>query len=90
MSLTIKQKEELTMYIKLKNKLRRNIKLDYLNTFITNLNMQSSIWVLYLAYCGLSLAKIGLLREYITPPAFYVRFLPGQWRICWAGKEAWS
>lgn len=30
--------------------------------FITNLNMQSSIWVLYLAYCGLNLAQIGLLE----------------------------
>lgn len=50
------------MNIKLNSKLRRNIKLDYINTFITNLNMQSSIWVLYLAYCGLSLAQIGLLE----------------------------
>lgn len=29
---------------------------------ITNLNMQSSIWVLYLAYCGMSLAEIGILE----------------------------
>ena len=46
----------------IQTKLKRNIKLDYLSTFITNLNMQSSIWVLYLAYCGLSLADIGLLE----------------------------
>ena len=43
-------------------KLKRNINLDYLSTFITNLNMQGSVWVLYLAYCGLSLAEIGLLE----------------------------
>lgn len=43
-------------------KLKRNIHLDYLSTFITNLNMQGSVWVLYLAYCGLSLAEIGLLE----------------------------
>lgn len=42
--------------------LRRNIVLDYINTFVTNLNMQSSIWVLYLAYCGLSMAQIGLVE----------------------------
>lgn len=30
-------------------KLKRNVVLDYFNSFITNLNMQSSIWVLYLA-----------------------------------------
>lgn len=43
-------------------RLERNIKLDHISVFITNLNMQSSVWVLYLAYCGLSLAKIGLLE----------------------------
>lgn len=44
------------------HKLKRNIKLDYLNTFITNLNMQSSVWVLYLAYCNMNLMQIGLLE----------------------------
>lgn len=43
-------------------KIRRNINLDYIGTFITNLNMQSSIWVLYLAYCGMNLMQIGLLE----------------------------
>ena len=47
---------------KVMNHLKRNVKLDYISTFITNLNMQSSIWVLYLAYCGLSLAQIGLVE----------------------------
>lgn len=46
----------------LQTRLKRNIGLDYAGTFISNLNMQSSIWVLYLAYCGLSLAEIGLLE----------------------------
>lgn len=44
------------------DRLNRNIVLDYINTFVTNLNMQSSIWVLYLAYCGLNLAQIGLVE----------------------------
>ena len=44
---------------KLTDMLRKNIVLDYITTFVTNLNMQSSIWVLYLAYCGLNLAQIG-------------------------------
>ena len=43
-------------------RLKRNIPLDYMNTCITNLNMQSSVWVLYFAYCGLTLAQIGLLE----------------------------
>lgn len=42
--------------------LLRNIKLDYIGTFLANLNMQSSIWVLYLSYCGLNLAQIGFLE----------------------------
>lgn len=46
----------------MKQKLQKNIGLDYIATFITNLNMQSSIWVLYLAYCGMNLAQIGLLE----------------------------
>ena len=46
----------------LEAKLHKNIFLDYFHTFITNLNMQSSIWVLYLAYCGMSLTQIGLLE----------------------------
>ncbi len=50
------------MYTNLENRLKRNIRLDYISTFITNLNMQSAIWVLYLAYRGLSLAQIGLVE----------------------------
>lgn len=43
-------------------KLKKNIGLDYICTFLTNLNMQSSIWVLYLAYCGMNLLQIGILE----------------------------
>ena len=53
------RKEELQMSIK---KLKRNIKLDYINTFIACLNMQSSVWILYLAHCGMNLMQIGLLE----------------------------
>lgn len=47
---------------KITDKLKKNVTLDYISAFITNLNMQSSIWVLYLAYCGLNLAQIGLVE----------------------------
>lgn len=50
------------MNTKYNKRIKLNIGLDYLSTFITNLNMQSSIWVLYLAYCGLNLAEVGLLE----------------------------
>ncbi len=43
-------------------RMNRNIKLDYVYTFIRNLDMASSIWVLYLAYRGMSLLEIGLLE----------------------------
>lgn len=43
-------------------RLKRNVGLDYVHTFLSNMNMQSSIWVLYLAYCGIYLAQIGLLE----------------------------
>lgn len=50
------------MNIKLVNKLKRNLPLDYVAAFLTNLNMQNVVWVLYLAYCGLNLAEIGILE----------------------------
>lgn len=42
--------------------LGRNIACEYFYAFINNLNMSSSIWVLYLAYCGMNLTQIGLLE----------------------------
>lgn len=47
---------------KVKQNLKRNITLNYFNTFITNLNMQSAIWVLYLAYCNMNLMQVGILE----------------------------
>lgn len=46
----------------IERRLFRNIKLDYAGTFLANLNMQSSIWVLYLLFCGLNLGEIGILE----------------------------
>lgn len=43
-------------------KLQNNVLYDYFYTFINNLNMSNSIWVLYLAYHGMSLMKIGILE----------------------------
>lgn len=45
-----------------KKRLQRNIKLDYVFAFINNLDMSSSIWVLYLTYKGMNLMQIGLLE----------------------------
>lgn len=43
-------------------RLKRNVGLHYVHTFLSNMNMQSSIWVLYLAYCGLHLGTDRTLR----------------------------
>lgn len=50
------------MNVKLQQKLKRNLPLDYISAFLTNLNMQNVVWVLYLSYCGLNLAEIGMLE----------------------------
>lgn len=46
----------------LQKKIQRNIISDYFYIFINNLSMSGSIWVLYLAYRGMSLLEIGLLE----------------------------
>ena len=56
------EERNLHMERNLEKKLKRNIPLDYISVFITNLNMQNSIWVLYLAYCGLNMAEIGVVE----------------------------
>ena len=44
------------------NKFRKNIKSDYIYCFIKNFDLSSAIWVLYLAYKGISLWQIGILQ----------------------------
>lgn len=44
------------------NQLYRNIPLDYIFTFLRNLDMSSSVWVLYLAFKGMNLWQVGLLE----------------------------
>lgn len=45
------------------NKLKRNIKISYVYSFLLQLNITSAIWVLYLAFRGMSLVQIGLLES---------------------------
>ena len=60
-------------------KLLRNIKLDYISTFITNLNMQSCIWVLYLTYCNMTLLQIGLLEGIYHITSMVCEIPSGAW-----------
>ena len=44
------------------NKLKRNISVSYIYNFLLQMNITSAIWVLYLAFKGMSLVEIGLLE----------------------------
>ncbi|MBC8061347.1 MAG: MFS transporter [Clostridiaceae bacterium] len=46
-----------------KNKLERNVLVSYIYGFLMQLNITSAIWVLYLAFKGMSLVEIGLLES---------------------------
>ena len=48
--------------MELKNKLERNINKNYIFHFLNSLNLTRGIWMLYLAYKGLSLFEIGLME----------------------------
>jgi MFS family permease len=52
--------EELSMSIN--SKLKKNIKVSYVYSFLLQLNITSAIWVLYLAFKGMSLIEIGILE----------------------------
>lgn len=45
------------------NKLKRNISISYIYSFLLQLNITSAIWVLYLAFKGMSLVEIGILES---------------------------
>lgn len=45
------------------SKLRQNISLSYIYNFFLQLNITSAIWVLYLAFKGMSLIEIGILES---------------------------
>jgi MFS family permease len=59
--ITIVFLEELKMNIN--KKLRRNISASYVYNFLLQLDITSAIWVLYLAFKGMSLIQIGILES---------------------------
>lgn len=46
-----------------RNKINRNIKIDYIYRFLSCFDITSAIWVLYLSYKGMSLTQIGLIES---------------------------
>lgn len=47
----------------MRSKLKRNISISYVYNFFLQLNITSAIWVLYLAFKGMSLIEIGMLES---------------------------
>lgn len=45
------------------NKIKRNISIGYIYNFFLQFNITSAIWVLYLAFKGMSLVEIGILES---------------------------
>ncbi|OPJ57831.1 MFS transporter [Clostridium oryzae] len=44
-------------------KLRKNVKVSYVYNFMMQMDITSAIWVLYLAYRGMSLVEIGIIES---------------------------
>lgn len=47
----------------LKNKLRSNVNKNYIYSFMSNFSLTHGVWMLYLAYRGLSLFEIGIMES---------------------------
>ncbi|MEX1378334.1 MAG: MFS transporter [Eubacteriales bacterium] len=60
-----------------KNKLEKNINKQYVFHFISNLNFTRGIWMLYLAYKGLSLFEIGLMETVFHISSFLMEIPTG-------------
>ncbi len=45
------------------DRIKKNIKIDYMYKFLSSIDISSAIWVLYLAHKGMSLIEIGLLES---------------------------
>lgn len=60
-----------------KNKLQRNINKNYIFQFLSSLNLTRGIWMLYLAYKGLSLLEIGLMETVYHISSFVMEIPTG-------------
>lgn len=58
-------------------KLKKNINKDYLFTFLRCLDLTNGVWMLYLAYRGLSLFQIGLMESVYHISSFMMEIPTG-------------
>ena len=68
----------------------RNIPLDYIFTFLKNLDMSTSVWVLYLAFKGMNLWQIGILEGVYHITSMICEIPSARRRICWGARGLWS
>lgn len=59
------------------NKLKRNISKNYLYHFIMNINLTSGVWMIFLAFKGLSLFEIGLMESLFHITSFTMEIPTG-------------
>lgn len=58
-------------------RLKRNIKLNYLFTFLSRLDITSGVWMIYLASKGVSLTKLGILESVFHITSFFMEIPTG-------------
>lgn len=61
----------------MKNAYRRNIKLEYLFTFVKNFNLTNAFWLIYLAFKGLTLFQIGIVEAIFHLTSFTMEIPTG-------------
>lgn len=60
-----------------KKSLQNNIWKNYIYIFLNNLNLQNGIWMIYLAYRGMSLVELGLLEGIFHISSFFMEVPTG-------------
>jgi len=71
----------------MKQKLERNIKIDYIFRFVSNFDFASAVWVLYLGYKGMSLLEIGILEGTFRVVSFLSEVPSGAAADLWGRKR---
>lgn len=57
--------------------MKKNITREYIYSFLNNFNLLSTVWMLYLAYRGMSLTQIGLLEGLFHVTSFLMEIPTG-------------
>lgn len=69
-------------------KLKRNIKLNYLFTFLSKFDITNGVWMIYLASKGISLTKLGILESVFHITSFFMEIPTGAVADIFGRKES--